>query len=788
MGGQMIGARVLRQEDPDLVAGRGQFVDDVHLDGMLHAAFVRSPHAHARILSIDTTAALANPGVHAVLTAKDLYKRMSSARMPVPVPTIALSNNCAPYCLPLHEVCFVGEAIAIVVADSRYLAEDAAAAVAIEFEPLGAISDPRKALAAGAPRVHADDESNIASSFKLEFGDIEAAFRDAPHVFQEEFFQHRGCGNAIECRGVVAYPDPIDGKLTIWSATQTPHISKRMLAELLEREAESIRVIASDVGGGFGPKAIFYGEEAVVAATALRLRRPIKWIEDRREHFLATTQERDQYWTIEIALESDGQIRGVRSTLLHDTGAFVPFGIIVPYISGSTVPGPYQLPAYEFKGTVVFTNRVAVTAVRGAGRPQAVFAMERVLDRAARELGIDPAEIRRRNFIQPSQMPYAMGIAFRDGKPLIYDSGDYPACQAKALQIFDYEGFKERQIAARRAGRYIGVGIGNYVEGTGLGPFEGVTVRVQESGKVTVLSGSSAQGQGHKTTFAQIVADRLGCSMDDIVVTIGDTNVISMGMGAFASRIAVNSGNSAVMAADDVRAQILSLAARALQANESELVIADGRVELPRGNRPSIGFGELARLAIGHIGFSYPAGQKPGLEHTAYFTPNQAAYCNGCHVVEVEVDIATGGVSIINYAVAHDSGTILNPVIVEGQVQGAVAHGIGNALLEWMKYDENAQPLTVTFADYLMPTAPDVPKVKQTHIKSPSPLNPLGVKGAGEGGTIPAAAAIIAAIENALSPFNVKLARCPVTPENIIELLRRAPGYSLLDTITSAMP
>jgi carbon-monoxide dehydrogenase large subunit len=786
MGARTIGARVQRQEDPHLLTGGGQYVDDIHLPGMLHAVFVRSPNPHAAIRSFDASAALALDGVHAVFTLDDFPKRISAERMPVPVPTGALSNSAPPYCLAKGEVCYVGHAIAVVVAEDRYIAEDAAAAVMIDFERLGVVNDPRRALDKNAPKAHLGDESNLASSFNLIFGDADAAFRDAPHVFREEFWQHRGCGNALECRGVVARPDSVDGRLTVWSATQTPHVSRRMLAELLQRDAETIRVIANDVGGGFGPKAIFYGEEAIVAATAVKLSRPVKWIEDRREHFLTASQERDQFWSMEIAVEKDGKIRGVRSTLLHDTGAFVPFGIILPYIAGATVPGPYVLPAYEFKGTVVFTNRVHCTPVRGAGRPQAVFAMERMMDRVARELKIDPAEVRRRNFIEPSQMPYPVGIVFRDGKPLVYDSGDYPACQVQALGLSSYESFPARQAAARAQGRYLGIGIANYVEGTGLGPFEGVTVRVQESGKVVVQSGSSDQGQGHKTTFAQIVAERLGCSMDDIIVMIGDTSIISMGMGAFASRIAVNAGNSAMMAADNVRAQVLALAARALEAKVEDLVIDNARVELPGGNRPSLGFGELAKMAMGFIGFSFAPGQGPGLEHTAYFTPSQAAYCNGSHVVEVEVDIATGGVKILNYTVSHDSGTILNPIIVEGQVQGGVAHGIGNALLEWMMHDEGGQPLTTSFADYLMPTALDVPKVVQDHVVSPSPLNPLGVKGAGEGGTIPAAAAIMAAIENALTPFGVKLTTTPTTPETIVKLLREAPGYRPIDDLISA--
>jgi carbon-monoxide dehydrogenase large subunit len=568
--------------------------------------------------------------------------------------------------------------------------------------------------------------------------------------------------------------------LTVWSATQTPHIGRRMIADLLDRQLESIRVIAPDVGGGFGPKAIFYAEEAVIPAAAIKLKRPVKWIEDRREHFLCATQERDQYWNVSIAVDGDGKILGVRGTLLHDTGAFAPWGIIMPYIAAATMPGPYVVPAYALDVTVALTNKVATTPVRGAGRPQAVFAMERLMDRVARELKLDPADVRFHNFIQPAQMPYAVGLTFRDGKPLIYDSGDYPQAQAEALRMIGYAGFDARKAAARAQGRFLGIGIANYVEGTGLGPYEGVTVRVLPSGKVAVATGATNQGQGTRTTLSQIVADRLGCRIEDVIMTVGDTAAIAQGVGAFASRQAVNAGSSALMAGEAVRMQVIKLAAQMLGVPADEIDVEDGIAVARTGNRPSLTFRELARASQGMPGFSLAPGQTPGLEHTAYFTPPQASYCSGTHVVEAEVDPMTGAVKIVTYVVAHDSGNIINPLIVDGQIQGGVAHGIGNALLEWMKYDENGQPLTTTFADYLLPMATDVPTCKITHIESPSPLNPLGVKGAGEGGTIPAAAAIIAAIENALSEFGVRFAETPLVPERIVTALEAAGAYDKL--------
>jgi len=774
LSGKSIGARVLRTEDARLLVGHGEFVDDIRLPGMLHAAFVRAHHAHARINGVDASAALAVPGVHAVFTAADLTRGLQITRLPMLVPNPHSKLSRTQFALAQNEVCYVGEAIAIVIADSRYLAEDAAALVAVDYDPLPAASDCRDAVKPGAALAHLDATDNRAATFKPSYGDVTAAFRGAAHICKEELWHHRGCGHALECRGVLADVNR-DGALTVWSSTQTPHLEKRVLAQLLERNPESIRVIAPDVGGGFGPKAIFYGEDAAVAAAALKLARPVKWIEDRREHFLSTTQERDQYWSVEVALDSNAKLLGVRGTMLHDTGAYLPWGVVMPYISATTVPGPYVLPAYEMQVVVAYTNKVPTTPVRGAGRPQAVFAMERLMDRAARELGMDPAGIRRRNLIQPTQMPYAVGLTFRDGKPVVYDSGDYPAAHDCALALAAYADFPGRQKEARALGRYIGIGMGSYVEGTGLGPFEGVTVRVLDDGSIAVQSGAAPQGQGHKTMFQQIVADQLGIAMENIHVTVGDTAAIAMGVGTFASRITANAGPSAMIAAQTVARKILELAARALDADVGDVQLADGRAEVKSGNRRSLSFADLAKLAQGFPGFSFGPGQTPGLEHTAYFTPPQAAYCNGTHVVEVEVDIETGRVRILHYSVAHDSGTLINPLIVDGQIQGGVAHGIGNALLEFMGYDENAQPLTTSFADYLLPGASDVPNIKAVHLETPSPLNPLGVKGAGEGGTIPCAAAIAAAVENALSPFGVTITESPITPDRIIALLR---GFS----------
>ncbi len=780
MGVKHFGARVTRFEDPALLAGRGRFVDDIAPPGALNACFVRSPHGHAKVRSIDATAALAMPGVHAVLTAADLPGPMRTSRIPMILPVADNRTMRTQHCLAIDEVNYAGQAVAVVIADSRHLAEDAAAMVAVDFEVLPAASDARAAVAPGSPLVHTDIPSNVALVVPTTYGDVETAFARAPHVFEEEIWTHRGGGMAMETRAVLASYEPATDTLTVWSATQTPHLGRRTLADLLERDLESIRVIAPDVGGGFGPKAPFYAEEAVIPAAAMKLGRPVKWFEDRREHFLCAIQERDQYWKVAVAVDANGRLLAFRGSMLHDTGAFTPWGIVMPYIAAVTVPGPYVMPAYRLDVTVALTNKVPTAPVRGAGRPQAVFIMERLMDRIARELKLDRLEVRRRNMIKPKQMPYEIPLIFRDGKPIVYHGGDFPKSQDTAVEQSCYETFRARQAEALAQGRYIGIGIANYVEGTGLGPFEGVTVRVLTNGKVAVATGATNQGQGTRTTLSQIIADQVGCRIEDIVMTVADTGAISQGVGGFASRQAINAGSSAQIAGIAVRKQIVALAARALGVPESEIDIEDSEAVARGGNKPRLAFSELARMAQGVPGSALPEGQVAGLEHTAYFAPPQASYCNGTHIVEVEVDPMTGGVVIGNYTVGHDSGTIINPMIVDGQVQGGVAHGIGNALFEHMKYDADANPLTTTFQDYLMPGATDVPGCKIIHVETPNPLNPLGVKGAGEGGTIPAPAAIVAAIEDALSPFNVRFVEMPLTPERIVEALREAGAYDKL--------
>ena len=467
-------------------------------------------------------------------------------------------------------------------------------------------------------------------------------------------------------------------------------------------------------------------------------------------------------------------LQGIKGTLIHDAGAYLPWGIIMPYISATTLPGPYKLPAYRMAVTIAFTNLVPTTPLRGAGRPQAVFAMERLMDAVAAKLGLDPAEVRRRNFIQASDMPYDMGLTYRDGAPVMYDTGDYPDAQAKALAAAGYDDFPARQKTALSQGRHIGIGIGNYVEGTGLGPFEGATIRILTNGRVAIYTGAAAAGQAHRTPLAQICADELNIDVTDIDVVGGDTGVMPRGAGTYASRITVNAGSSTRMAATELRGKALALAAAKFDVKPEDVELTHGAVRIKGEQGDSITFEELAKMTSGMPGYALPKGVKPDLEASGYFTPPQATYSNGSHVAEVEVDPETGQVTILKYTVVHDCGTVINPMLVDGQVQGGVAHGIGNALLERMVFDADANPLTTTFADYLMPTAEIVPTCDIVHMESPTPLNPLGAKGAGEGGTIPAPAAIVAAVENALSPFGIRITDCPITPQRIIELINAA--------------
>jgi carbon-monoxide dehydrogenase large subunit len=760
-----------RLEDRALLCGKGRFVGDIRLPGMLHASFVRSPHAHAKIATIDATDAQRLPGVLAVFTAGEIRSVVTTDRLVVALPDRTYKQQRNRPILAAEETVYVGEAIAMVIANDAYVAEDAAGMVKIEFELLDAVSDCRVALADNAPPVHSNGPDNLIAAFATSYGSVDAAFAGAAHVFREAYWLHRGCANSIECRGCIASYDAVDDKITIWSSTQTPLVAARILAELLGREEASVRVVAPDVGGGFGPKLVFYPEEAAVAIAAIRLGRPVRWIEDRHEHFIATTQERDQYWDAEIALDPDGKILGVRGSLLHDHGAYTARGLTVPQGAIAALSLAYVVPNYRMDVKVALTNKVPVTPVRGAGQPQGVFVMERLLDRAARELHLDRAEIRRRNLVPADSMPFKKDFVSRGGVPIILDSGDYPACQAEALARAGWTEFPRRQREARGSGRYLGIGLANFVEATGRGPYEQVCVRVTDSGKIEVSTGAAAMGQSTKTMIAQIVAEQIGGVMERVFVTAGDSEKVTMGFGGFNSRQAVMAGTSAHAAAIKVREKILLVAAHLLEADASDLDIQDDHVVVKGAAGLRISLGQIARTMAGAPGFSLPGDLKPGLEATENVVMNAMTYGNGSAIAEVEVDINTAAVKVTRIVFVHDAGKIINPIIAEGQIAGGIAHGVGNALYEWMGYDNQGQPLTTTLADYLLITMSEMPALDLGHRETPTPLNPLGVKGIGEAGVIPIPAAIASAVEDALSPFGVRIRQFPIRPKDLAEML-----------------
>jgi len=769
MGERLLGARVRRREDGRLVTGRGRYVADVALPGMLHVAVHRSPHAHARIVAIDAARAGRRPGVVRVLVPADVA---ALGRLPLAVPHPSLVAPACPEILPQTIVSYAGQPVALVVAESAAQAEDAVDALRVEYEPLPPVVSLEDALRTDGPRVHPG--GNVAARFTQRVGDPAAALAGADVVLRERFHLHRGAGMAMETRGVTARWDGDLGQLTIWSTTQAPQIVRRALARYLGLAEHAVRVVTQDIGGGFGPKAILYSEDILVPWLARALGRPVRFIETRREHMIAATQERDQWHEVELGLTREGRIVALRDTFVHDSGAFVAWGIIVPLITSVSVPGPYRVPSYEVTLTAVYTNRVPVTPVRGAGRPQAVFVMERMLDLAAARLGLDRVAIRERNLLQPHDFPYDVGLVSRDNSPRRYDSGNYPECLRRAVEAVGWKTFAGEQQRARASGRRLGLGLALFVEDTGLGPYEGIRVRVESDGRVFVFSGASSQGQAHETTLAQIVADGLSLPMETITVVPGDTDGLPYGVGTFASRVAVLGGASASHAAAEVRRKALAIAADRLEVAAEDLILEDGRIAVRGTPTRGIALGEIAALASApRPGYAVPGGMDPGLEASGYVHVTQSTYSSGAHAAVVEVEPETGVVRVLRYVAVDDCGTMINPMVVEGQVHGGIAHGIGNALLEAVVYDGAGQPVTGTLMDYALPRADDVPRLEVHHVVTPSPLNPLGVKGAGEGGTLPAPAAIANAVADALG---VDVTEMPLTREAVWRAIRAAAG------------
>ena len=770
MGERLFGARVRRREDARLVTGRGRYVADVAHPGLLHVAVHRSPHAHARIVHVDSAPALGRPGVVRVLVPSDVA---ALGRLPLLVPHSSLVAPACPEILPQEVVSYAGQAVALVVAESAAEAEDALDALRVEYEPLPAAVSLDDALRVDGPRVHPG--GNVASRFTQRVGDPAGELARAPVVLRERFHVHRGAGMAMETRGIAARWDGDLGQVTVWSTTQAPQILRRLLARYLGLPEHAVRVVTQDIGGGFGPKAIIYAEDILVPFLARALGRPVQFVETRREHLLAVTQERDQRHDVELGLTREGRIVALRDAFVHDCGAFVSWGVIVPILTSVTVPGPYRVPNYEVTLTALYTNCVPVTPVRGAGRPQAVFVMERMLDLAAERLGLDRLAIRTRNLIQPDEFPYDVGLISRDNSPRRYDSGNYPECLRRVTEAVGADGFAVERERARAEGRAIGLGLALFVEDTGLGPYEGIRIRVDPVGRVFVFSGTSSQGQAHETTLAQVVADGLSVPIEQITVVPGDTAGIPYGVGTFASRVGVLASTSAAHAAAEVRKKALAVAADHLEAAPEDLTLEDGRITVRGTPGRGLTLGDVAAIATApRPGYALPGGMDPGLEASGYVHVLQSTYSNGAHAAVVEVDPETGAVRILRYVAVDDCGTMINPMVVEGQIHGGIAHGIGNALLEEIVYDGAGQLVTGTLMDYALPRAADVPRLEVHHVVTPSPLNPLGVKGAGEGGTLPAPAAIANAVADALRPLGVEITEMPLTRERLWRRVRVA--------------
>ncbi|HET7264515.1 MAG TPA: xanthine dehydrogenase family protein molybdopterin-binding subunit [bacterium] len=775
MSTRYVGAAVRRREDPRLLTGGGQYVDDIAAAGCLYAAVARSTHAHARLVAVDLERARRHPAVVAAFTFADLAKDLA------PLPSAGLApaalgarirfqvRNAAQFALASDRVRYAGEPIAVLAADGRAAADDALALVDAAYEPLPPVTDVVAGLAAGAPVVHPDWGDNVAVCFAMRVGDPDRAFANAPVRVRATLRVPRSAGMPIEPRGVLAVPDRRDGGITVWSSTQVPHILQRALSEALRLAAHKVRVIAPDVGGGFGTKCSVYPEEMLIPLIATRLRRPVKWIETRREHMQSASHSREQLHEAEIAADAGGTVLAFRDRLLLDQGAYNPWGIVQPYNTVAHTLGPYRIRHAAFDVRSVVTNKTPHAPYRGAGRPEAVFVMERMLDLLARRLEIDPADLRRRNTIRSDEMPYDAGFLYRDGNPCVYDSGDFAGALERALDHVGYAAFRSEQRGLRARGVYRGIGIAAYVEGTGIGPYESAAVRLDSSGKVVVATGACSQGQGHETTFAQIAADALGVALDDVTVVGGDTRAIAAGIGTFASRSLVVAGNAVAGAATDVRGKVVRAAAALLEAAEPDLDVGGGRVFVRGTPGRGLTLAEVVRSSLPTLAGARVA--DPIFEASRYGTVPTVTYASAVHVAVVEVDPETGAVAILRYVVAHDCGRVVNPLIVEGQIHGGVAQGIGGGMSEMLAYDTGGQLLSGSLMDYAIPKARELPRFETVHLEYPSPRNPLGAKGVGEGGAIAPPAALANAVEDALAPFGVRITEGPLLPERIVGLI-----------------
>ena len=778
MGAKYLGAPVRRREDPRFLRGNGRFIDDVTLPGLLHAAFLRSPHAHARIVRLATKAARAMPGVAGVYAFTDLEPWLRPLPLfGAPPPGLAAAVHFDLRQAPQYALCrdrarYVGEIVAMVVADDRARAEDALERIDVEWEPRPAVVDMVAAAGPGTALVHPEWDTNVAVGFHHAVGDADRAFAAAEAVFTETFAIQRYVGMPLEGRGVVAQWDRRDGTLTTWNSTQVSHFVQQGLAAALELPPHRVRVIAPDLGGGFGTKASGYPEDVLVPLAARALGRPVKWIEDRREHMMGSAHARHQTHRISLAARRDGTILGVRDHIWLDFGAYNCWGIVLPYNTVAHLLGPHRVRDLDVTFRGVVTHKTPNAPYRGAGRPETVFAMDRAVDGLARQLGLDPAEVRRRNYLTAAELPWDLGMPYRDGNPLVYDSGDFREVLDTALRAAGYEAFRREQAALRERGVWRGIGISGYVEGTAIGPYEGARVTLDLAGHAVVATGAVNSGQGHETSFAQVCADVLGVPLEHVTVTGGDTATVPFGVGTFASRSGVTAGNSIADAARAVRAKVVTAAAALLEAAEADIEVEDGQVFVRGARATAVPLARVVQAAIPT--FARPGVASADFDATAYHHVPTVTFASAVHVAQVEVDLDTGAVRLLRYLVAHDCGTVINPIIVEGQVHGGVAQGVGGGLFEDMAYDETGQLLAGSLMDYAVPRADDLPFIDCEHLEYPSPRNPLGAKGLGEGGAISPPAAIANAIDDALTPLGIRLTATPALPARVRALIERA--------------
>jgi carbon-monoxide dehydrogenase large subunit len=778
----LFGSGIKRREDPRLITGAGTFTDDLKLPGLTYAAILRSPHAHAKIRRIDTAAAANAPGVIAVITGKDVAGKVNPVPCAWAVPNCDLKTPPHP-ALAVDTVRHVGDGVAMVVAESRAEARDALELIDVDYAPLPAVVDPEKAAAGGAPQLHADVPKNVAFTWVVSGGDAEAAFRSAAVTVSLRIVQQRLLPTAMEPRAAVAAYNAATGQLTLWATSQNPHIHRFLCSVMLGLPEHRIRVVSPDVGGGFGSKIPAYPDEVLVSHAAMVLGRPVKWTEDRSENYKATIHGRDHVEYVEMCGTRDGAITGLRTRVYAGLGGYLSTAApgVPTILHGLMYSGAYTIP--HIHGTVygVFTNTTPVDAYRGAGRPEATYLIERLVDTFAREIGMDPADLRRKNLIPKEKMPYTTATA------ITYDSGNYLVAFEKALGLIDYPGFRADQVRARKDGRYLGVGISSYTEICGLGPsqvagavgfggglYESAIVRVYPTGVVRVYIGTRPHGQGEETTFAQVVADEFGVPIENVEIVAGDTESTPQGWGTYGSRTTAVGGSAVVLAARKVKEKARKLAAHLLEASEDDLEWKDGKFQVKGSASQAKAFAELALMA--NVAWNLPAGMEPGLEASAFFDPSNFVFPYGTHVSTVEVDAETGEVRVLRYVAVDDCGNHINPMIVEGQVHGGVIQGIGEALQEIAVYSDDGQLLTGTMMDYAVPKASQMPRIESHHTYTPSPVNPLGVKGIGEAGTIASAPCIVNAVCDALAPLGITHIDKPLTPARVWAAIQRAKG------------